>query len=456
MSVTIIIALAIGLLLILAGELAGTRLPLLNKVFMPGAVLGGLLALLLGPQVFGPEKVSAFDLDGVYTIYSSWPGYFINVVFACLLLGKPLYGFKKLWHTSKRQIVMGHIFAWGQYVMGFSLILLVLGPVFDLPEIIGSAIAIGFQGGHGTAAGLSQTFQDMGFADGVTITYALATFGIVAGAIGGPLLATVLKRKYNPELKKKADSAGHEPSRKEVAEKKEDHKGGFSPLTGRLTLHFALLAIVIAIGYLISYSMVSLESSMRGIPRGETVATYVPLFSIVLLVGMATQFVLQFTKWERYFDRSVFDLISAFALDLVIFGALSTLQLSTMGEYWLPILLLCIVGLGWNLAVLLLLGPRVYEKPWYAYGLGDFGGGTATTASGVLLIRIVDPKEHTGAMRSYSGKQPFYEPFMGGGLVTALALPIAAALGAGVTLMICSAILAFWLVVALKAFSLGK
>lgn len=45
----------------------------------------------------------------------------------------------------------------------------------------GPSIAIGFQGGHGTAAGLDNTFSNLGFAECKTIAYALATFGIVIG-----------------------------------------------------------------------------------------------------------------------------------------------------------------------------------------------------------------------------------------------------------------------------------
>jgi len=49
----VITALGWAVLLILIGELAGTRLPLLRKIFLPGSVLGGLLALILGPQLDG-------------------------------------------------------------------------------------------------------------------------------------------------------------------------------------------------------------------------------------------------------------------------------------------------------------------------------------------------------------------------------------------------------------------
>lgn len=37
---------------------------------------------------------------------------------------------------------------------------------------------------------------------------------------------------------------------------------------------------------------------------------------------------------------------------------------------------------------------------------------------------VVDPKKLTSSKKAYMFKQPFYEPFMGGGFVTALSIPL--------------------------------
>ncbi|WP_339138036.1 MAG: hypothetical protein WGN25_07505 [Candidatus Electrothrix sp. GW3-4] len=91
-----------------------------------------------------------------------------------------------------------------------------------------------------------------------------------------------------------------------------------------------------------------------------------------------------------------------------------------------------------------LLGPRLFPKTWIPYALSDLGGGTGTTASGLMLIRIADPHQETNARQTYSEKQPFYEPIMGGGLVTAMALPIVVKFGLLNTLFITGGILVAW------------
>ena len=46
------------------------------------------------------------------------------------------------------------------------------------------------------------------------------------------------------------------------------------------------------------------------------------------------------------------------------------------------------------------------------------------TATGLILMRITDPDAESPAFEAFGYKQLVFEPFFGGGLVTALAVPI--------------------------------
>jgi len=61
---------------------------------------------------------------------------------------------------------------------------------------------------------------------------------------------------------------------------------------------------------------------------------------------------------------------------------------------------------------------------WFERGIGDFGQSTGITATGLLLMRVVDPENKSPAFEAFGYKQLVYEPFLGGGLVTALSVPI--------------------------------
>ena len=449
-----LIALLVAVVVVFAGNLVGKVLPLLRRFALPGAVLGGLLALLGGPQVLDaagrlfaplvpPEAATA-----VYEGFAELPALFINVVFACLMLGRRFDPLGTVWRRARPLIVMGHVFAWGQYVVGLTMIVTLLHPVLGVDPLAGTLIAIGFQGGHGTAAGLSENFAALGFAEGEQLGLALATVGVLVGVVGGPFLAHVLKRRLErdaSDLDERAaelDAAEHDDDESEIPQVLRPN-----PLTGRLTVHLGLVAIVIGLGWAALTGMQALERGLR--PGADMhITAFLPLFSVVLLAGMGLQWLLTARGWDALFDRALFERVSGFALDMVIFGALATLSLEVVGEHWLALALLGLGGVAWNLVVLLLVGPRVYRSPWPAYGLGDFGGGTATTACGLMLVDVVDPERRTDARAAYADKQPFYEPIMGGGLVTAMALPAVATLGPLVALAIAASVLTGWALLA--------
>ncbi|MDF7798541.1 hypothetical protein P4C99_03655 [Pontiellaceae bacterium B1224] len=156
-------------------------------------------------------------------------------------------------------------------------------------------------------------------------------------------------------------------------------------------MHLALIAVVIAFAWLLLQSFQWLEHAIRGDEQTNYFTQYIPLFSVVLISGFAAQLILQSIMVDRFFDHQLFNTISSFGLDMVIVGALATLSLSVVKEYWVAIVVLTFGGLLWNLSVFFLFGPRLFPKPWHPCALGDLGGGTATTASGLLLIRVADP-----------------------------------------------------------------
>jgi glutamate:Na+ symporter, ESS family len=83
------------------------------------------------------------------------------------------------------QLALGVTIASGQYVVGLLLAVLVLVPLFGLDPMVGAPIEVGFEGGHGTAAGLGDTFEGLGFPEGQDLALGLATVGVVSGVVIG-------------------------------------------------------------------------------------------------------------------------------------------------------------------------------------------------------------------------------------------------------------------------------
>ena len=75
------------------------------------------------------------------------------------------------------------------------------------------------------------------------------------------------------------------------------------------------------------------------------------------------------------------------------------------------------------------------------------GQSMGVTATGLLLLRAVDPESKTEAASAFGYKQLLHEPFMGGGLWTSSAVIVVAAQGGWVVLGISVAVIAAWFVV---------
>ena len=132
------------------------------------------------------------------------------------------------------------------------------------------------------------------------------------------------------------------------------------------------------------------------------------------------------------------------AIEFLIVAAIASLQVEAVVGYWLPTLVLLVAGSAWAVFGLLVVGrwllPRRY---WFELGLINYGMSTATTAQGMLLLRVVDPDLESGAAEDYAAAAPLTAPFIGGGVLTVAGTPLALAafgiwpvIGAGVLLLL--------------------
>jgi hypothetical protein len=113
--------------------------------------------------------------------------------------------------------------------------------------------------------------------------------------------------------------------------------------------------------------------------------------------------------------------IGTLSADLLITAATACLDLSLLVRDWLPLTVLAAVGLIWNLAVILLLAPRLLPPSWFERALVEFGQATGVAASGLLLLNLVDPADNNDSLTPFSIKQLILQPFLAGGVITVVA-----------------------------------
>ena len=161
----------------------------LRALFIPTAVIGGFLALALGPEGVGRFTGG----DGIFStatfaVWKTLPGVLINVMCAALLLGERLPPLKTIWNISGSHVIMAGIMSGGQFAVASILTLLLLEPVFGFSSKAGALIEMAFAGGHGTLAGLTPVLMKYEAGELLEVGLGLATIGMVTGIVVGTML----------------------------------------------------------------------------------------------------------------------------------------------------------------------------------------------------------------------------------------------------------------------------
>ncbi|MCP3012949.1 sodium:glutamate symporter [Nocardiopsis dassonvillei] len=439
---TVGLALLLLGVLLLTAKLVRVRWKLTQRLYLPASIIGGGVALLLGPDVFGrlmgwladrgvgggfAERAAEGGLFGadVMAVWSALPGLLISVVFASLFLGKPLPRFREAASLAGPNLAFGVTMASGQYVIGLVLALLVLAPLFGVPVISGALIEIGFLGGHGTAAGLGDTFEQAGWAEGQDLALGMATVGLLSGIIVGIVLINwgVRRGKSNvisdDSRGSDTEQAGLvEPGKRPAGSTMTVHPSSMDPMT----LHFGLVALAVLIGQLILMGLQWLERVLWA--DTIEIMAYVPLFPLAMIGGIVLQVFIDRFDRNEVVDQGTVERIQGLSLDVLIIAAMATLSLQAIADNLAAFAILAAAGVLWSLCGFLFLAPRMMPSHWFERGIGEFGQSLGVTATGLVLMRVVDPEMKSPAYPAFGYKQLIFEPFFGGGLVTAAAIPL--------------------------------
>ncbi len=391
----------------LTGFAIRAKVRFIQNIFLPAAIIGGFLGLLFGPYALGVIPVS---------ITSGWqqlPGILINIIFATLFLGVKIPPVKMLWSKGGSQLCFGVLISSGQYLFALLATGLILIPVFNVHPAFGTILEIGFAGGHGTAAGMAGVFEKVGFTDGAALGYMSATVGIITAIVGGIFFVNRAIRKGYCKTYSKTDSLPEYKRTGLISLQSDREAISTSTVASEsiepLAFHFAITGIAILLGWGMLFFIKKISPSLDGFP----------LFPLAMTGGLIVQIVAGKIGVARYFDKKTFDRILGVALELLVVSAIASLRLDLFLKNIIPFTIIMIIGISWVFFCLLFLAPRMLPGYWFEQGIAEYGMQTGVTAIGLLLLRLVDPGYKTDAAQAFGFKQMVYEPFLGGGFITA-------------------------------------
>ncbi|MCP9850913.1 sodium/glutamate symporter [Cyanobium sp. Morenito 9A2] len=419
-GVTVLVAVA-GLAGLLAlGRLLGNALGL-HLLGIPEALLAGTIGLAVAPTGLVPLVP-----EPVIALWAELPTALLTLVFACLLLGKPLPNPGGLWRPLSAQVLMALTIAFGQYLVAGLAVLLLLQPWLGVHPLMGVLIEVAYEGGHGSAAAMGPIYADLGFPGGEALGLALSTVGLLAATVVGGLVVVLGRGRGwlladRQEPMEPGVAAGAAPTPGWAPEPPEPappapHATPFKGPAERWAVNLALTGVAVVVGYSLWASLGWLADQLGG--GFKLVIDALPVFPLALAGSLLVRLVLEKTGKGHWTSAPIQSLVSTLAADLLITAATACLDLSLLRHDWLPLTVLAAAGLLWNLGVLLLLAPRILPAPWFERGIVEFGQGTGVAASGLLLLRMSDPADASDALPAFSIKQLILQPLIAGGVIT--------------------------------------
>jgi ESS family glutamate:Na+ symporter len=444
--------------LLVAAHLLRSRVRLLQDLYLPSALIAGLLAFVGGHQVLDviPFQVT----DAGESAMTRYPSVLVVLLFATLFLGA------RTGRASLRETVrsVGDTFFYnlaselGQYGAALLFGLVVLAPLFPgLNDGFALMLPAGFAGGHGTATAIGSVLGRAGWDEALTVGYTLATVGLLAGNVGGMALVFLATRRGWTRLVRTAQELPEGIRRGFVAPGERPALGEetVSPLAlDPLAWHMALVLTAYALAY---GALVAVQALIPG--------NYaIPLFALAMPAGAALQKGLDLAGFGQYVDRRVIVRIGSAVSDYLIAFGIASIRIEVIAANALPLAILAVFGVAFSVAVLWVIGRRIYHNFWFERSLFVYGWNTGVIATSVTLLRVVDPRLRTHTLEDYGLAYVFIA-----GLEIALmvALPVLVAagiilvpalvlLGAAAVCVLLSANVVGWFTPSAQAFRAGE
>lgn len=371
-------------LLILIGQLLRSKVKFFQEFFVPASLLAGFMGLFLGKRFLNIMPFS----DSI----GSYAGCFIIIVFTVVGLNGFEFGKAGGGKEEVQRIVGFQLYRlfcfFVQFIFPIAFTLLVLVKLFPtLSPGFGILLASGFTGGHGTAAAVGATFQDLGWADAMDLGITFATAGILCGVFGGLAIIKYATKKGYTSYIKDFKFINNDLRTGLVAKENRSTMGEetiSSVSLDTLCFHMSLIMMLGGGGYLLNKKVLAVYV-LKGIPD----------FTVCYILALIFFLIFKKTKLYNYVDKTVNTRISGMFTDYLVCFAVASINPTVLINYAGPLALMILLGI---LIVVLCIFPMGYlmnRKCWFEHSIFVYGYNTGVFAIGFVLLRIVDPENRS-------------------------------------------------------------
>jgi len=375
--------------MLLVGVVLRAKIGFFQKFLFPASIIGGLIGFVL---------ISVGWCNISYETFTLFAIHFFTINFISIGLtgtdAKPKEG------TVQKAIVRGMLWmamVWAalwcmQGIIGSGVIYATnqLSLSKDLFPGLGFLVPSGFAQGPGQAVALA-TVWETGFKIPDAISFGLTFVAVgflIASLIGVPLANWGVRKGLPVNAPKKL------PDEFLVGLHDEDKRTD----AGKLTTHSAnidglafQIAIMIAVYFVTYYACLGLKAVLPGPIKALAFGL---MFFWGMIIALIVRFILSKIGLVKYIDNNIQRRITGVAVDYMVVATLMAVKITAVWTNIIPITLMCLFAGLFTIFFLLYFGRRIDEYSFERF-IALFGIGTGTAASGLLLLRIVDPEFKT-------------------------------------------------------------
>ncbi len=365
-----------------------SKIVFLQKTLIPNSIIAGLLGMLFGQYLLGVFDPAILG-DYVYHLLTA----------AFIAMGLRGSKVKRSYGTVTTMVIHCHGYAI-QGIIGLIFTLLLIVTYFPaLFPSFGLHLVLGFGNNPGVAYSFGQTWEAMGFTGGAQVGLTFGALGFLWAYLVGIIIINWGVRKNKFVNFKGFDQLPRSVFTGIVKENEPKKTAGnlttSSEAVETLALHLAVVGTVFLVTYHFLKTVTGLLETFGAI--GHDLASLVGGFGFVfgILFALLARVIIDRLKIGYIIDNDIMTRLGGTFIDYMIVTAIAAISIFMVAAYWKEILALALIGGFATLGLVYIMVHRMHRDYHFERMLSSFGLLAGTVASGLALLRVVDPHFET-------------------------------------------------------------
>lgn len=378
--------------LILLANVLRRKILFIQKSLLPTAVLAGFILLLM-------RTSGIFPIDAMFLEALTYHALALGFIAMSLRVPEKNNDSSVLIGSKSGALIVSTYLV--QAITGL-MISIFLAYTFmpDLFKASGILLPMAYGQGPGQANNVGTTYEALGMIGGRTFGLSLAAAGYLCACTVGVIFLNIFNKKGKlKRIIEKENISGSVT----IDTFQHHNEIPISESIDKLSIQFALIAMLYLLTYYITNGIVALLTQVAP-GAAHTVGTLLWGFNFIIGSVMAILCRTLFKHLRsykimnhQYQNNYLLSRISGLAFDLMIVSGIAGIDIDDLSGYWLPFLLMAVLGAITTFLYLFYMCKRIYPEYSREAFFSMYGMLTGTISSGILLLREIDPNMETPA-----------------------------------------------------------